>query len=160
MVHSVDGSASAGVLSECFTHQNHHQRHVVLFVVPQLRYTCAATGADCSAVRYRCTRRADVDLCPAAFAEGRFPAGTSARDFVRIDSADQPQVRHCRQFDSAGRTHDLLAAEVTRAIRAYLAALAVLWTPPRQSHSTLHSSMLALLGSEWCLERHNSASCA
>lgn len=92
MVDSADGSATADMLPERFTHQNHHQRHVMLFDVPQLRYTCAATGADCTAVRYRCTRRADVDLCPAAFAEGRFPAGTCARDFVRIDAADQPQV--------------------------------------------------------------------
>jgi len=53
----------------------------------QRRFTCAATGADCTAVRYHCTRRADVDLCPAAYAEGRFPAGTSARDFVRLDGA-------------------------------------------------------------------------
>ena len=52
----------------------------------QRRFTCAATGADCTALRYHCTRRPDVDLCPAAFAEGRFPAGTCARDFVRMDA--------------------------------------------------------------------------
>lgn len=58
----------------------------------QRRFTCAATGIDCTAVRYHCTKCADVDLSPPAFAEGRFPAGTCARDFVRIDATDQPQV--------------------------------------------------------------------
>lgn len=28
---------------------------------------------------------ADVDLCPQAFAEGRFPAGCTAKDFIRVD---------------------------------------------------------------------------
>lgn len=46
-------------------------------------------------MRYHCTKRADVDLCPAAFAEGRFPAGTCARDFVRINAPAQPQVQCC-----------------------------------------------------------------
>lgn len=47
---------------------------------------------DCTAVRYHCSKRPHVDLSPAAYAEGRFPVGTCARDFVRIDAADQPQV--------------------------------------------------------------------
>ncbi len=54
-------------------------------------------GVDCTAVRYHCTKRPDVDLCPAAFAEGRFPAGTCAADFVRIDggAAAAGQARAC-----------------------------------------------------------------
>lgn len=37
--------------------------------------------------RYHCTKLPDVDLCPRAFAEGRFPPGTCTKDFVRIASA-------------------------------------------------------------------------
>lgn len=32
----------------------------------------------------------DVDLCPEAFAEGRFPPGCSGKDFIRID---QPHLQ-------------------------------------------------------------------
>lgn len=32
-----------------------------------------------------------MDLCPAAFAEGRFPAGLCSKDFVRIDRRN-PQL--------------------------------------------------------------------
>ena len=39
---------------------------------------------DCTALRYHCTKYPDIDLCPAAFAAGRFPPGTAAKDFVRI----------------------------------------------------------------------------
>ena len=27
----------------------------------------------------------DIDLCPKAYAEGRFPPGTAAKDFVKIE---------------------------------------------------------------------------
>lgn len=30
----------------------------------------------------------DVDLSPAAYADGKFPPGCSSKDFVKIDSAD------------------------------------------------------------------------
>ena len=35
--------------------------------------------------RYHCLKYPDVDLCPEAYAEGRFPPGCTSRDFVRID---------------------------------------------------------------------------
>ncbi|KAL0051641.1 hypothetical protein WJX82_011053 [Trebouxia sp. C0006] len=60
----------------------------------QVKYICNATGEDCSACRYHCTRMPDVDLSPAAYADGRFPPGCSSKDFVRIDQAElqaQPQ---------------------------------------------------------------------
>ena len=43
-------------------------------------------GVECTARRYSCAKLPGVSLCPAAFAEGRFPAGCSAQDFVLIDS--------------------------------------------------------------------------
>ncbi|KAG2493874.1 hypothetical protein HYH03_007812 [Edaphochlamys debaryana] len=50
------------------------------------RIFCAAMPwVDCSDLRYHCTKFPDIDLCPAAFLEGRFPPGSTARDFVRID---------------------------------------------------------------------------
>ena len=41
---------------------------------------------DCTALRYHCTKHAGLELCPAAFAEGRFPPGCSSKDFVRIQA--------------------------------------------------------------------------
>lgn len=40
---------------------------------------------DCTALRYHCTKAPGVDLCPQAYAEGRFPPGCSAADFVRLE---------------------------------------------------------------------------
>jgi SWI/SNF related-matrix-associated actin-dependent regulator of chromatin subfamily C len=44
-------------------------------------------AVNCTACRWHCTKYPDIDLCPQAFAEGRFPPGTAAKDFVRIDGA-------------------------------------------------------------------------
>lgn len=53
-----------------------------------VQFKCSAMPwVDCTALRYHCTTIPDVDLCPQAFAEGRFPPGTSAKDFVRIDQS-------------------------------------------------------------------------
>ena len=43
---------------------------------------------ECTQLRYHCTKLPDIDLCPQAFADGRFPAGCSAKDFIRIDQSD------------------------------------------------------------------------
>ena len=59
----------------------------------QVRFFCnAMPWVDCTALRYHCTKLPDVDLCPEAFADGRFPPGCTARDFVKIDGARTPQV--------------------------------------------------------------------
>jgi hypothetical protein len=54
------------------------------------RHVCASTGADCTALRYHCVskRHPDLDLSPAAYADGCFPPGLAARDFVRVAAAD------------------------------------------------------------------------
>jgi len=62
----------------------------------QVKYICNATGEDCSACRYHCTRMPDVDLSPAAYTDGKFPPGCSSKDFVRIDQAEF-QVYNSRQ---------------------------------------------------------------
>ncbi|GBF90677.1 hypothetical protein Rsub_02976 [Raphidocelis subcapitata] len=50
------------------------------------RFFCAAMPwVDCTALRYHCTKTPGVDLCPQAYAEGRFPPGTAASDFVRLE---------------------------------------------------------------------------
>ena len=50
------------------------------------RFVCSAMPwVDCSASRYHCTKHADVVLCPAAYAEGRFPPGCTAKDFVKVE---------------------------------------------------------------------------
>lgn len=61
----------------------------------QVRYSCSAMPwVDCTALRYHCKLLPKVDLCPRAFAEGRFPGGTSAKDFVRLQApADQARLR-------------------------------------------------------------------
>ena len=48
---------------------------------------CSATGVKCTDLRYHCTKHADVHLGARAFAEGRFPPGTAAKDFVKVDRA-------------------------------------------------------------------------
>ncbi|GMH38909.1 hypothetical protein BSKO_06807 [Bryopsis sp. KO-2023] len=53
---------------------------------PQFRCN-AMPWVDCTAVRYHCVTIPDVDLCPQAYAEGRFPPGTSAKDFIRLDQS-------------------------------------------------------------------------
>ncbi|KAL3142735.1 hypothetical protein ABBQ38_003035 [Trebouxia sp. C0009 RCD-2024] len=60
----------------------------------QVKYFCNETGVECSECRYHCVTMPDVDLSPAAYADGKFPPGCSSKDFVRIDQADfqtQPQ---------------------------------------------------------------------
>jgi SWI/SNF related-matrix-associated actin-dependent regulator of chromatin subfamily C len=59
-----------------------------------LRIFCNALPAvDCTARRYHCIRHPDVNLCPQAFAEGRFPPGISARDFILIDATGSIAAR-------------------------------------------------------------------
>lgn len=53
------------------------------------RYYCNAyPNVDCTDLRYHCTKVPDVDLCPRAFAEGRFPPGCAAKDFIRVAATD------------------------------------------------------------------------
>lgn len=53
------------------------------------RFFCnALPHVDCTALRYHCTKFPDVDLCPQAFAEGRFPPGCSSKDFIRLTATD------------------------------------------------------------------------
>ena len=68
--------------------------HIVLCGALQARHKCSAMPwVDCTAVRYQCTRQPDISLCPAAFADGLFPTGTSARDFVRLGASSEQRVR-------------------------------------------------------------------
>eukprot|EP00803_Ostreobium_quekettii_P007065 evm.model.scf_1407.2 EVM.evm.TU.scf_1407.2 scf_1407:7799-21268(+) len=63
-----------------------------------VQYTCnAMPWVDCTTLRYHCTALPNVDLCPQAYAEGRFPPGTSAKDFVRIEQDNE-------EVDAAGWT--------------------------------------------------------
>lgn len=52
-------------------------------------YCNAMPWVKCNDVRYHCTRYPDIDLCPQAFAEGRFPPSCSAKDFIKIDTRAQ-----------------------------------------------------------------------
>ena len=50
------------------------------------RFFCSAMPyVECTQLRYHCTKVPGVDLCPQAYAEGRFPPGCSAADFVRLE---------------------------------------------------------------------------
>lgn len=52
-----------------------------------LQFFCnALPHVSCTRLRYHCTRHPDVDLCAQAYAEGRFPPGTSAKDFIRVEA--------------------------------------------------------------------------
>ena len=50
-----------------------------------VRYYCNIHPyEDCTALRYHCTKLPDVDICPVAYAEGRFPPGCSSKDFIKV----------------------------------------------------------------------------
>jgi SWI/SNF related-matrix-associated actin-dependent regulator of chromatin subfamily C len=54
----------------------------------KLQFFCnAMPWVNCTSCRYHCTKYPDIDLCPKAFAEGRFPPGTCAKDFIKIDKS-------------------------------------------------------------------------
>ncbi|KAL6780553.1 hypothetical protein ACKKBF_B12650 [Auxenochlorella protothecoides x Auxenochlorella symbiontica] len=55
------------------------------------QYYCnAMPWVNCTSLRYHCTKVPDVDLCPLAYAEGRFPPGCTAKDFVRLEEDAAP----------------------------------------------------------------------
>ena len=76
----------------------------------QVKYFCNETGVECSVCRYHCVTMPDVDLSPAAYADGKFPPGCSSKDFVRIDQADFQVILH-----PSGRNNS-----TCRGIRAHL----------------------------------------
>lgn len=41
---------------------------------------------ECTDSYYHCVTRPDVDLCPQAFREGRFPAGTTEKDYIKMNN--------------------------------------------------------------------------
>lgn len=48
------------------------------------KYECDACGNDCSRMRYHCVGNADMELCPACFANGKYPPTLSSRDFEQL----------------------------------------------------------------------------
>lgn len=53
------------------------------------KYRCHAhPWEDCTELRYHCTKIPNVDLCPAAFNEGRFPPGCCGKDFSKVSAMD------------------------------------------------------------------------
>lgn len=48
------------------------------------KYECDACGKDCSRMRYHCVGNADMELCPACFANGKYPPTLSSRDFEQL----------------------------------------------------------------------------
>eukprot|EP00887_Chlorella_sp_A99_P002369 scaffold10.g2369.t1 len=55
------------------------------------QYHCGAPGcgAECSALRYHCTRQPDLDLCPTCYREGRgFGPALCGKDFARLTALD------------------------------------------------------------------------
>jgi SWI/SNF related-matrix-associated actin-dependent regulator of chromatin subfamily C len=89
----------------------------------KLQFFCnAMPWVDCTACRYHCTRIPDIDLCPQAFAEGRFPPGTCSKDFIKIDSkvskskhsgwSDQEQLLLLEAIEMFGENFDKVAEHV------------------------------------------------
>lgn len=48
--------------------------------------------SKCSDLRYQCTKYPGISLCPTAFSDGRFPAGTSSKDFVLASTPEERTV--------------------------------------------------------------------
>lgn len=57
-------------------------------------YCNAMPWVDCTACRFHCSKLPDIDLCPQAFAEGRFPPGTCSKDFIKIDAKSSKGKNH------------------------------------------------------------------
>lgn len=52
-----------------------------------IEYHCDSCGVDCSAVRFHCATKADVDLCPSCYHNGRYATTMKHRDFIQMNSA-------------------------------------------------------------------------
>jgi hypothetical protein len=63
---------------------------VSLAAGPRKFFCSAMPYVDCTALRYHCTKVPGVDLCPDAFANGFFPPGISAADFVKLEGGSDP----------------------------------------------------------------------
>lgn len=55
-----------------------------------VEYHCDSCGVDCSHVRFHCTIKADMDLCPTCYHSGRFSAELQHPDFIQMASASSP----------------------------------------------------------------------
>lgn len=53
-------------------------------------FGCDVCGVDCTRVRYHHLTQRNFELCPACYAEGRFPSNMSTGDFVRLDQSPAP----------------------------------------------------------------------
>jgi SWI/SNF related-matrix-associated actin-dependent regulator of chromatin subfamily C len=49
-----------------------------------IEYQCDVCGKDCSQRRFHCQVKADMDLCPDCFHQGRFPEEFSGNDFIEL----------------------------------------------------------------------------
>ncbi|KAK9830209.1 hypothetical protein WJX72_010310 [[Myrmecia] bisecta] len=84
-------AGGGGDMAQLITRKDHYNRTPADAPTTQPRFFCnAMPWVDCTAVRYHCTKYPDVDLCPEAYANGHFPPACTAKDFVRIDQADEP----------------------------------------------------------------------
>lgn len=112
-VAALTGTATGGVMLNLASRRDEHARSAVHAPDPQARFFCnAMPWVDCTACRYHCTKMPDVDLCPEAFAEGRFPPGCSGKDFIRID---QPHL----QMQGNGQWKDLETLLLLEGIELY-----------------------------------------
>ncbi|KAJ9510157.1 hypothetical protein QJQ45_015646 [Haematococcus lacustris] len=70
-------------------------------IVSRTRPTAGAAGgkAGKAAGEYQCTRLPHIELCPLAWAQGLLPAGTTSKDFVKID---RRQLAHEAGEESGG----------------------------------------------------------
>lgn len=65
----------------------------------KIYYCTVHPHEDVTRLRYHCTKIPDVDLCPLAYADGRFPPGCSAKDFVRVEYTQPVKDPHSEWTD-------------------------------------------------------------
>jgi len=49
-----------------------------------IEYQCDVCGRDCSQRRYHCLLKADMDLCPECYHQGKFPEDFNGKDFIEL----------------------------------------------------------------------------
>uniref|UniRef100_A0A7S3EQC3 SWIRM domain-containing protein n=1 Tax=Rhodosorus marinus TaxID=101924 RepID=A0A7S3EQC3_9RHOD len=59
-----------------------------------VEYHCDSCERDCSLMRFHCSTRADMDLCPECYNDGNFPQSISSRDFIQMTAVSTVEGHH------------------------------------------------------------------
>ncbi|KAJ8905371.1 hypothetical protein NDN08_001878 [Rhodosorus marinus] len=79
-----------------------------------VEYHCDSCERDCSLMRFHCSTRADMDLCPECYNDGNFPQSISSRDFIQMTAVSTVEGHHSTSWTE---TETLLLLEALELYR-------------------------------------------